>query len=70
MFFTKYTIFAEKNVFIWKKKFYIEFFLLKKLFLQRKVHIKMSEIYISFEKYKIFVLQIKYKSLNIKFNIC
>ena len=26
-FFTKYTLFAEKNNYIWKKKFYIDFFL-------------------------------------------
>ena len=32
VFFTKYTLFAEKNIFIWKKKFYIEKLLLKKTF--------------------------------------
>ena len=26
-FLTKYTLFAEKNNYIWKKKFYIDFFL-------------------------------------------
>ena len=37
-FFTKYTLFAEKNVFIWKKKFCNEkCFYWKKLFLQRKI---------------------------------
>ena len=38
VFFTKYTLFAEKNVFIWKKKFCNEkCFYWKKLFLQRKI---------------------------------
>ena len=46
MFFTKYTLFAEKNNFIWKKKIMLIFFLLEKLFLQ-----KMKKIYISFKKY-------------------
>ena len=47
MFLTKYKLFAEKNNFIWKKKFILIFFgLLKKLFLQ-----KTKKIYISFEKY-------------------
>ena len=40
VFFTKYTLFAEKNVYIgkkWKKCLYWNIFLLKKLFLQRKI---------------------------------
>ena len=38
MFFTKYTLFAEKMFLYGKKKFYIEnFFYRKKLFLQRKL---------------------------------
>ena len=58
--FTKYTFFAEKNVFILKKKFYNEeIFSLKKTFFTEKN-------YISFQKYiftqKILVLQIKYES--------
>ena len=46
VFFTKYTLFAEKNNFIWKKRIMLIFFLLEKLFLQ-----KMKIIYISFKKY-------------------
>ena len=51
MLFTKYTLFAEKNVFIWKKKFYIEIFLLKKTFFTEKNINENVNIYISFEKY-------------------
>ena len=35
MFFTKYTLFG-KNVFIWKKKFYIENFFTEKNFFYRE----------------------------------
>ena len=63
MFFTKYTLFAEKNAFIRKKSFKLK----NEYFLHRKY---IQKIYISFEKYifkqKTFVLQIKCKSfLNI-----
>ena len=66
MFFTKYTLFAEKNVFIWNKKvLHWKFFLLKKTFFTEKNINENVKIYISFEKYifmqKMFVLQIKYK---------
>ena len=58
MFFTKYALFAEKNVFIWKKK------------IIEKIVNENVKRYISFQKYiftqKMFVLQTKYKSfLNI-----
>ena len=46
MLFTKYTLFAEKNVFIWKKKFYIEIFLLKKTFFTEKNINENVKIYI------------------------
>ena len=53
MFFTKYTLFAEKNVFIWKKKI-----------IEKNINENVKK-YISFQKYiftqKMFVLQIKYK---------
>ena len=74
LFFTKYTLFAEKNVFIWKKKFYIEIFLLKKTFFTEKNINENVKIYISFEKYifmqKMFVLQIKYKSFLNIYSFC
>ena len=43
--FTKYTFFAEKNVYIWKKKFYNEVFSLKKTFFNREKLYLISEIY-------------------------
>ena len=76
MLFTKYTLFAEKNVFIWKKKFYIEIFLLKKTFFTEKninENVKIY-IYISIEKYifmqNMFVLRIKYKSFLNIYSFC
>ena len=59
----------KKNVFIWKKKFYIEkCFYWKKHFLQRKIQMTIQKIYISFQKYiftqNMFVLQVKY---NLKY---
>ena len=61
---------CRENVFIWKKKFYTEFFLLKIKFFTDKNINENVKIYISFEKYifmqRKFVLQINYKSfLNI-----
>ena len=53
MFFTKYTLFAEK-MFIYgkKKKFIFEFFFSEKNFFYReKYKWKYENIYISFEKY-------------------
>ena len=72
MFFTKYTLFAEKMFLYGKKKFYIEFFFTeKKTFFTEKNINENVKIYISFEKYilmqNMFVLQIKYKSF---LNIC
>ena len=56
MFLTKYTLFAEKNVFIRKKVF----------FTKKNINENEKKIYLSFQKYiftqKIFVLQIKCKS--------
>ena len=47
MFLTKYTLLAEKNVFIWKKKFYIEIFLLKKTFFTEKnINENVKNIYL------------------------
>ena len=52
MFFTKYTLFAEKNVFIWRKIFFTE-----------KNTNENVKKYISFQKYifiqKTFMLQTK-----------
>ena len=64
----------QKNVFIWKKKFYIEnFFHWKKLFTEENGN-KNVKIYISFKKYifmqKMFVLQIKYKSFLNIYSFC
>ena len=65
LFFTKYTLFVEKNKFYLEKKNYIDFFLLKKLFLQ-----KMKKIYVSFEKYffiqKIYIYSAKKNFVIIK----
>ena len=36
LFFTKYALFAEKNNFIWKKKFILIFFFTEKNFFYRK----------------------------------
>ena len=69
MFFTKYTLFAEK-MFLYEKKSFESFFLLKKLFFTEKNINENVKIYISLGKYiftqKMFMLQIIYKSfLNI-----
>ena len=70
MFFTKYTLSAEKMFFMGKKSFILNFFLLKRTFFTEKNVNENVKICISFEKYifmqKMVVLQIKYKSfLNI-----
>ena len=74
MFFTKYTLFAEKMFLHGKKKFYIEFFLLKKTFFTEENINENVKIYISFEKYvfmqKMFVFQIKYKSFLNTYLFC
>ena len=66
MFFTKYTTFAEKIVFIWKKRFILKFF-----FTEKNENVKIN---ISFGKYifiqKMFVLQIKYKSFLNIYSFC
>ena len=53
MFLTKYTLLAEKNVFIWKKKFYIEiFFYWKKLFFtEKKINENVKNIYLIWKIY-------------------
>ena len=60
--FTKYTLFAEKNVFIWKKKI-----------IEKNINENVKK-YISFQKYiftqKMFVLQIKYKSFLNIYSFC
>ena len=57
-----------------KKKFYIENFLLKKLFLTKKNINNNVKIYISFDKYifmqKMFMLQIKSKSFLNIYSFC
>ena len=75
MFFTKYTLFAEKDVFIWKKKSFIwKKNLLKKAFFTEKNINENVKNYISFQKYiftqKMFVLQIKYKSFLNIYSFC
>ena len=66
LFFTKYTTFAEKIVFIWKKRFILKFF-----FTEKNENVKIN---ISFGKYifiqKMFVLQIKYKSFLNIYSFC
>ena len=59
MFFTKYTLFAEKNNFIWKKEFILIFCFTGKAFLQ-----KMKKVYILFEKY--FLIQKIYIHNSVK----
>ena len=52
MFFTKYTLFAEKNVFIWKKSFILKIFLLKKTFFTEKnINENVKNIYLISEIY-------------------
>ena len=52
MFFTKYTLFAEKNVFIWKKSFIMKMFLLKKTsFTERNINENVKKIYLVSEIY-------------------
>ena len=76
MFFTNYTLFAKKNVFIWKKKSFILkiFFTGKNFFYRERYKLKCKYIYISCEKYifmqKMFVLQIKYKSFLNIYSFC
>ena len=74
-YFYKIYIICKKNVFIWEKKFYIEFFFTEKnFFCREKYKWKCKNIYISFEKYifmqKMFVLQIKYKSFLNIYSFC
>ena len=59
MFFTKYTLFAEKNVFIWKKSFILKIFLLKKTFFTEKnINENVKNMYLISKIYfKMFVLQ-------------
>ena len=50
--FTKYTLFAEKNVFIWKKSFILKIFLLKKTFFTEKnINENVKNIYLISEIY-------------------
>ena len=52
VFFTKYTLFAEKNVFIWKKSFILKIFLLKKTFFTEKnINENVKNIYLISEIY-------------------
>ena len=72
--FYKIYIICRKNVFIWKKKvLYWKFFLLKKTFTETNIN-ENVKIYISFEKcifmQKMFVLQIKYKSILNIYSFC
>ena len=66
MFFTKYTLFAEKMFLYGKKSFILNILFTEKNFFTEKNINENVKIYISFEKYifmqKMFVLQIKYKS--------
>ena len=72
-FFTKYTLFAEKNVFIWKKSFIEKFFYWKNLFYREKYKWKCKK-YTSHLKnifmLKMFVLQRKYKSFLNVYSFC
>ena len=47
MFFTQYILFAEKNVFIWKKSFILKKFLWKKsFFTEKKINENVKDIYL------------------------
>ena len=47
MFLTKYTLLAEKNVFIWKKSFILKKFLWKKsFFTEKKINENVKDIYL------------------------
>ena len=70
LFFTKYTLFAEKKCFYMEKSFIMKTFLLEKTFFYGEKYKWKCRKYISYQKYsftqKMCVLQIKYKSfLNI-----
>ena len=74
MFFTKYTLFAQKMFLYGKKSFILNVFLLKKTFFTETNINENVKIYISFKKYifmqKMFVLQIKYKSFLNIYSFC
>ena len=72
MVFTKYTLFAERNVFYGKKSSRMKIFLLKKTFLTEKnLNVKnrylISKIYFYTEN---ILLQIKYKSFLNIYSFC
>ena len=66
--------YMQKKCFYMEKESYWKMFLLEKTFLQRKISMKMYDIYISFEKCifreKIFVLQTKCKSFLNIYSFC
>ena len=46
VFYTKYTLFAEKNVFIWKKSIIMKIFLLRKtIFTEKNINEDVKNIY-------------------------
>ena len=75
LFFTKYTLFAEQNVFIWKKSLILKFlFAEKNFFIQRKYKWKCKKIYVisekSFYTENVIFTQIKYKSFLNIYSFC
>ena len=68
MLFTKYTLFTEQNIFIWKKK------LFKKTFTEKNINKHVKKMYILFQKYiftkKMFVLKRKYKYFLNIYSFC
>ena len=51
VFFTKYTLFADKNVFIWKKVLKCKIFLLKEAFTKKNINENVKNIYFISEIY-------------------
>ena len=51
MFFSKYTLFGEKNVFIWKKIFVLENIFTEKTFIEKNINENVKNIYLIWKIY-------------------